>query len=331
VSSLRTLALLGLPKTGKSTYLGALWQLVQDTNEPGVVERDVTGDRSHLQFLGEKVALCEEIGRTEVESTEGMLLTLGFDEFGDAEISIPDISGETLRVLVETRHWHPRIESVLTEAESLVIFISADQLRVPFSISMANGVLEEARRTVPASNGDTPGVRSPSGDPVGTSSEESAGTDPDEATVLPEEDDDTIEVQDPTNLTARLKIPKFKVEKASTAAKYVDALENLLASRRAHWPVRVAIVVSAWDTPERSGFRKPGEWLRKRLPSVLSMSTVNGDMMETRVFGVSAQGGPLPEKKADLLPLSVRERAFARDGDGNGVPIFEPLRWALWG
>ena len=31
-------ALLGLPRTGKSTYLGSLWQLIQDDGDQSLVE-----------------------------------------------------------------------------------------------------------------------------------------------------------------------------------------------------------------------------------------------------------------------------------------------------
>ena len=35
-----TVGFLGFPRTGKSTYLGALWQLVQDPAEPSIVLRN---------------------------------------------------------------------------------------------------------------------------------------------------------------------------------------------------------------------------------------------------------------------------------------------------
>ena len=89
--SRQTVSLLGLPRTGKSTYLGALWQLIQDSGEPTIVERDFRGDRSYLQQLGEQVALAEEIQRTEVESNEGLELTVGFDEDGDVNLTVPDL------------------------------------------------------------------------------------------------------------------------------------------------------------------------------------------------------------------------------------------------
>ena len=70
-AQLSTVAFLGLPRTGKSTYLGALWQLAQDPAERTIVERDVVGDRSYLQTLGDQVARGVEIGRTEISSVEG--------------------------------------------------------------------------------------------------------------------------------------------------------------------------------------------------------------------------------------------------------------------
>ena len=45
--------LLGMPQAGKSTYLAALWQLIEEDNDHSLIEVDITGDRSYLQRLGE--------------------------------------------------------------------------------------------------------------------------------------------------------------------------------------------------------------------------------------------------------------------------------------
>ena len=127
-----TVVFLGLPRTGKSTYLGTLWQLAQDPAEPTIVERDVTGDRSYLQKLGDQVARGEEIGRTEVSSVEGMRLTLGFEQ-GDVTVDIPDLGGETLRLLVEDRVWHPRLQDTITASNAMLLFLHPEKLELPMT------------------------------------------------------------------------------------------------------------------------------------------------------------------------------------------------------
>ena len=48
-----------MPQTGKSTFLGALWALVQSPLEQSVSEASFSGDRSYIQRLAEQVARGE--------------------------------------------------------------------------------------------------------------------------------------------------------------------------------------------------------------------------------------------------------------------------------
>ena len=286
-----TVTLLGFPRTGKSTYLGAMWQLAQDPAEPTIIERDVTGDRSYLQKLGEQVARGEELGRTETSSIEGMRLTLGFEQ-GDIGVHIPDLGGETLRLLVEDRVWHPRLRDTIDASDAIVLFLHPEKLRDPMPIAMVDDVVGRRSAVQPTD---------------AQSSAQQQGTVP----------------------TAEPELSQFKNSYACTVAHCIDALENVLMYQRVRWPVRVVIVISAWDAVD--GSPTPASWLRDRAPALESFANANTDMMEWNLYGVSAQGGKLPAHKEDLLARgSVRERVYARNAHGDPVAITEPLRWVLW-
>ena len=288
-----TVVFLGLPRTGKSTYLGTLWQLAQDPAEPTIVERDVTGDRSYLQKLGDQVARGEEIGRTEVSSVEGMRLTLGFEQ-GDVTVDIPDLGGETLRLLVEDRVWHPRLQDTITASNAMLLFLHPEKLELPMTIAMADDVLS--------------GLQFPQDQNV---PESANGQN--------------------TESRAKLELPKYQPKSACTVAKYLDALENILTDQRKRWPIRLGIVISAWDTVD--GSPTPARWLKDRVPALASFARANTDMIKWSLYGVSAQGGKLPDHRDELLARgsgSVRDRAYARNESGDVVPVTEPLRWTLW-
>jgi hypothetical protein len=277
MNAARTVALLGMPRTGKSTYMGAIWQLVQDPDDGSVIELDTTGDRQYLQRLGERVATAREVERTEVESDEGLQLLLGFATGGQARLDVPDLSGETLRQLVEDRLWHPRLEAVVDRADAILVMLHPDRLELPIPIALGDAAL-------------------------GRGSDAAAGV-----------------VSTP-----------FEPRDASTAAKHLDALENVLAELNVGLPVRLAVVVSAWDVVD--GDPTPKEWLTSEVPAVDSFLARNGDLVTPAIFGVSAQGGRLPQQREELLERGdVRERAYARDADGRAVSLVEPLRWACWG
>lgn len=285
-----TVAFLGFPSTGKSTYLGALWQLVQDPCERTVEERDLTGDRSYLQLLGDRVARCEEIGRTEASSVEGMELTLGF-EYGDITVRIPDLGGEMLRHLVEDRTWPTPLLDTIAASDAMLLFIHPGNLTLPVPITMVDEVLSE--------HPSSPAIESAK-----------------------------LAKGQGANLDTGLDPPKFQAGSACTAAKCIDALENILAFKRTSWPIRLGIVISAWDTVE--GSPTPKSWLNRNLPALDGFATANTDMIDWTLYGVSAQGGKLPTQRDKLLASgSVRKRVYARNASGGSVPVTDPLCWAL--
>jgi hypothetical protein len=272
MSEARTVAMLGLPRTGKSTYLGALWRLVQDPEVSEIREIDVTGDRSRINLLADNVSNGLEIERTEVDTEEGFEVEVSFVGDHSVRLAIPDLSGEATRELVEEHVWRKSLANTLERANAIMLFLHPDKIDLP----------------VPANF-------------TGAAS-----------------DDDGRE---PTEV-------EFHVKEACTAAKLIELLENVIDLRSDLWPIRVAVIVSAWDRVD--GDPRPSDWLAERLPGVAGMLTCNREEVETAVFGVSAQGGRLPnEREALLAKGGVRERVFARSPAGDEVGLWEPLRWAL--
>jgi hypothetical protein len=272
------LALIGMPRTGKSTYLGALWALIQSPLERSVSEASFSGDRSYIQRLAEQVARGEELDRTGVDANEWMSVELAFDSLGSAEVTIPDTSGESLRFLVEGRMWHPRLWAALEQATAVAIFVHPERMRAPQPISLL------------------------------------AAADIDAEASSPEADQAT---------------PFDAHDHASTAAELIDVFENVAELCRERWPIRVAVIVSAWDTVD--GDPTPYEWLRTRLPGLLATIESNPDIAELEVFGVSAQGGPLDDRQELLEKGEICDRVFARDRDGQAVTLVAPVRWAIYG
>lgn len=273
MSQARTIAMLGLPRTGKSTYLGALWRLVQDKEVPGIWEVDFRGDRSHINMLADQVSASIEIERTEVDTTEGFQLEVGFSGDHSARLDIPDLSGEATRELVEKRVWRKGLADTIQRADAIMLFVHPDTLAIPVP---ANFIGEDD-----ASEGDE----------------------------VAEELD-------------------FPVEKACTAAKLIELLENVVDIRPDLWPIRIAVIISAWDRVNCN--RAPSDWLEERLPGVAGVITSNPNQVHAAIYGVSAQGGRLPSEKDALLAKGgVRMRVFAADPAGNSVGLWDPLRWAL--
>jgi hypothetical protein len=120
-------------------------------------------------------------------------------------------------------------------------------------------------------------------------------------------------------------------EHECTAAELIDVFENLAALWRERPPVRIGVVVSAWDRVDGEPKPTPHEWMAARLPGVLSTLESNRDIAEFGVFGVSAQGGALEDRDQLLAKGEICDRVFAADRRGRAVSLAEPIRWAIWG
>jgi len=270
------LALIGMPQTGKSTFLGAFWAVVQSPLEPAIREASFAGDRSYIQRLAEQVARGQEIDRTGVDTNEAMEVELEFNGLGRANVLIPDTSGESLRVLVESHVWHSRLREACSQATAVALFVHPARLRVP-----QRGSLLEVAGAQPADRYGEP------------------------------------------------RIPFDVHDHASTAAELIDVFENVTEVCRESWPIRVAVIVSAWDLVD--GDPTPYEWLAARLPGVLSTIEANPELAALEIFGVSAQGGSLDQRDGLLEKGEIFDRVYARDRSGLPVSLIAPVRWAIFG
>jgi len=188
-----SMAFIGLPTTGKSTYIGALWQIIQDDLDQTVVELSTSGDRSYLQELGDAVAQLRPVRRTDVDSTEGMLLEVALDGELRVRLDVPDMSGESVRLLVEERRWHANLSAVLQRCSSILFFVHPSQITNAFRANLTSSLLEEL--TAPASGSEV--------------------------------------AEAPPSSAERSSVPDFHARDACTSAKAIDILENSFLLRGA--------------------------------------------------------------------------------------------------
>ena len=130
-------ALLGMPGTGKSTFLAALYHLLTE-DIPDLPARLLRqpGERVYLQSLRAAWLAGEEIGRTSKDDGELVELDLRLGE-RDLAFLIPDIAGECFRDVVAYRRADARIAQIVHDASGLLLFTHPDHLRPRVLISEA--------------------------------------------------------------------------------------------------------------------------------------------------------------------------------------------------
>lgn len=116
---------MGLPKAGKTTFLAALWDVVETEKISGsLILESVEGDVQHLNAIRELWANCQEIPRTRFGKEKIVSMALR-DRESDVKgrLYFPDMDGEAFDRQWTDRTW-PRSHKQITESsDSALLFI----------------------------------------------------------------------------------------------------------------------------------------------------------------------------------------------------------------
>ncbi len=117
--------LVGLPSTGKTTFLAALWHVVESSEVPEALRLvRLHGIRDHLNKIRQDWLNCKPLERTlpAAEKTVSMTLTEpGQDR--TTELFLPDISGESFRRQWEDKQWTKEFNDLACEAIGALLFV----------------------------------------------------------------------------------------------------------------------------------------------------------------------------------------------------------------
>src|SRR5260370_25751159 len=91
--------IIGLPETGKTTFLAALWHVVNSREVRGALELlHLEGDRKHLNIIRKAWLEFREVGRTIPTTEQIVSMRLGVQGEAEAgELVFSDMSGEAFR------------------------------------------------------------------------------------------------------------------------------------------------------------------------------------------------------------------------------------------
>ena len=132
----RSVVIIGLPASGKTTYLAALWHLIIDRD----VETSLrfgnlrTGDSVHLNAIARRwrEAMVQE--RTAVAGNRLVSMNLIDTANQAVRVTFPDVPGEAYRQMWEGRDCEPAIAKILRFGDVL-LFVHADTIRAPIWIA----------------------------------------------------------------------------------------------------------------------------------------------------------------------------------------------------
>lgn len=277
---------MGLPGSGKTTFLAALWHLVSEKEVPCRLTYVSlqTDNIEHLHEIASQWRAAKKQERT-AQGGDKLVSMILQAEGGDPQtVTFPDIAGEAFLQMWGLRECDETVAGWLKEP-GVLLFIHADKVTVPKWVIEEKLLMEEMG--IPA-------------------------------------EDEAEEVVD------------WSPDVAPTQVQLVDLLQSMQTEPLDVGARRLAIILSAWDKAAGRGL-SPEQYMAKRMP-LLDQFLKHGlrPDWETRIYGVSAQGGDYDDDKTKL-PDAERLRdidvpsqrisvvyAGAKSND-----LTEPLQWLL--
>lgn len=120
-----SVCLVGLPETGKTTFLAAFWGAAGDTSpRPGSYRIEtLPDDRSYLQSIVQKWMVGEPVERNATGSVSPTEFGLCADGRADLLLRVPDLSGESFRDAAADRVIDEDLANLVGGSDLILFFI----------------------------------------------------------------------------------------------------------------------------------------------------------------------------------------------------------------
>lgn len=288
---------MGLPQTGKTTFLAALWHVVESGEVPGALQlAEMSPVRKYLNKIRKDWLDYRIVGRNVVNTEEIVSMKLTPHKGGAVtEVFFPDLAGETFELQWKERAWKKSYDELAREARGLLLFVHSENYVQPVGLD----TIEALTEAVEEATDDLKNIES----------------DADE---------------DATSSATETPIP-WSDEFVPTQVQLVELLQFFTLRSHTYPLSRVAVVVSAWDRVI-DVFDDPAEWLTSCLPLLNQFLKANDDTLEYRVYGVSAQGGDITvsEETTRLQEVvQASDRIIVVGPDCTRHDITAPVRWLM--
>ncbi len=130
--STNAIVVVGLPSSGKTTFLAALWHLIFSREIPTVLSLEgiARGDHSHLNAIADRWLRAQEQERTLTDGNAFVSLNLLDATKQPAQIVFPDVAGEAFSRMWEQRECDPEIAEMLRQG-NVLLFVNARRIEAP--------------------------------------------------------------------------------------------------------------------------------------------------------------------------------------------------------
>lgn len=127
MSTPANLLFIGLPGSGKTTFLAALWHVLSDRSSTTTLKlTKPSGDRTYLNQITTEWRECSQVPRTNLQTEQVVVLHLDGEGFGAFDLSIPDLAGEAFKQQLTDRRMSRHHDAFVQEATGVMLFLHPD-------------------------------------------------------------------------------------------------------------------------------------------------------------------------------------------------------------
>lgn len=147
------IAVIGLPESGKTTFLAALWHLMTEQDMPTALSFGNLGkgDSSHLNAIAARWRSAHEQIRTNVGGNRTVAMNLVDAAGKTVSVAFPDTAGEAYQKIWEDRRCDVDVAEVCRRGNFL-LFIHADKIEFPNWLADEIEMSRKLGIEVPANN-----------------------------------------------------------------------------------------------------------------------------------------------------------------------------------
>lgn len=308
--SSKKILMLGLPETGKTSFLAAFMHFVETPSEnKRFFQHKLSPNAAYLTSIVQNWLKGNKPERTKITATKNSstVAEIFLQDKNSGEqftLYIPDFFGETFENQFFDRHIEIEYLEQIRTSSGVLLFIHPERIKLPLLIED----IQLGRKTADLIDAEFENEGKSEG--------------------MEGENSKVAEVQ----VQVLQEVEPFKVEESPTQLIIVDLLESHLEFSIMK-PMGLALVISAWDVVRKDNPDiSPLKWVEINMPLLYQFLSANEEAFRYKTFGISAEGGDL--KNADeferLTGLNhPSERIVVQEGETVTNNITSPIEWLI--
>ena len=133
----KNIGIIGLPETGKTTYIAALWHILdKGGDDTEVFLKELPENREYLNQIRDTWLELKNQERTKESQIKKIELKIGLKGKSDSiSLRFPDVSGEVFNSQWEYRIVKQDYVDLMKDVENVILFVHSTQIKKPILIS----------------------------------------------------------------------------------------------------------------------------------------------------------------------------------------------------